>query len=126
MSNLANCKVYATLGVKDLEEARMFYSETLGLNFVEENHGGIMYESGGSHLFVYQSDFAGTNEATGASWMVDDIESIVEELKLKGVEFEHYDGMKGDWQGDVCVTDGMKAAWFKDPSGNILNLGNEM
>jgi len=123
MSGLANSKVYATLGVKDMEEAKQFYGETLGLNLVEENYGGVMYESGGANLFVYQSDFAGTNQATGASWMVNDIESLVEDMKAKGVTFERYDTMPGEWRGDVCVMEGMKAAWFKDPSGNILNLG---
>lgn len=123
MTNLSECRVYATIGVKDVETAKRFYGETLRLKLVEESYGGVMYESGGTNLLVYESQFAGTNQATYVSWMAKDIESLVEDLKAKGVEFEHYEGTPGEWQGDVCVMEGMKAAWFKDPDGNILNLG---
>ena len=124
MGKLAEGDVCATLGVKNLDEARTFYGETLGLGLVDDNFGGLMYKSGNSKLFVYESQFAGTNQATAASWMVDDITAAVDELKAAGVTFERYDGMPGEWQGEVNVVEGMKAAWFKDPSGNILNVGS--
>ena len=125
MTRLSEGNVCATLGVKNLDEAKSFYGDTLGLELLEEDFGGVTYKSGESRLFVYETQFAGTNQATAASWMVDDISAVVNELKDKGVVFEKYDGMPGEWQGDVIVMEGMKAAWFKDPSGNILNVDSK-
>ena len=73
-------------------------------------------------MLVYKSQYAGTNKATAATWTVDNINSAVQGLKAKGVVFEHYDfpGVKRD--GDVHLTGRTKAAWFKDPDGNILSL----
>lgn len=122
---LGNANVHAVLGVKDLEAARKFYEETLGLTKVDENPAGMMYSSGTTKVFVYQSEFAGTNQATGASWDVDDVEAVATTLKEKGVTFEHYDNIPGvTLEGDIHVMGSMKAAWFKDPSGNILCVSN--
>jgi len=114
-------KVFATIAVSDIAIAKEFYGGTLGLSQVDENPGGVTYESGGGRLFVYQSPTAGTNQATCASWLVDDVNSVVEELKAKGVNFEHYDFPGGTREGDVHIMGSMKSAWFKDPDGNILN-----
>jgi hypothetical protein len=78
-------------------------------------------------LFVYPSEFAGTNKATAAAWNTDNIEAVVDELKSKGVEFEHYPNMPGvSLQGDVHVMGELKAVWFKDPDGSILNITSGM
>jgi catechol 2,3-dioxygenase-like lactoylglutathione lyase family enzyme len=128
---LGDKNVAATLAVKDLAAARDFYENTLGLTQLEggpqDDPDAIMYESGGSAVLVYVSSYAGTNQATAASWAVgDDLESIVAALKGKGVTFEHYDNLPGtSREGDVHVMGDLKAAWFKDPSGNILNLVNQ-
>lgn len=117
----------ATIAVKDMEAAKKFYEGTLGLTKVEDSPGGILYKSGNSNVFIYQSEFAGTNKATAASWGVgDDVESIIEDLKAKGVSFENYDIPGATKQGDVHVMGELKAAWFKDPDGNILNIVNKM
>jgi catechol 2,3-dioxygenase-like lactoylglutathione lyase family enzyme len=121
----------ATIAVKDMDAAKKFYEGTLGLKPAEhQDEGGLLYKSGDSNVFVYQSQFAGTNQATTASWAVgDDIEKVVEELKAKGVKFEQYDGIPGvKREGEIHIAgDGkLKAAWFKDPDGNILNLVNGM
>lgn len=119
----------ATIAVKDLETAKAFYEGKLGLTAESGNDpGGIMYKSGDSHVFVYQSEYAGTNKATTASWGVgDDIESVVADLKSKGITFESYDNIPGATkQGEVHIIGELKAAWFKDPDGNILNLVNKM
>jgi catechol 2,3-dioxygenase-like lactoylglutathione lyase family enzyme len=118
-------KVFATLAVKDIGEARRFYGETLGLKQVDENPGGVTYESGGGQLFVYQAPTAGTNQATSASFAVDDLEATVADLKDKGVKFEHYDMPGGKREGDIHIMGPMKAAWFKDLDGNILWVGND-
>ena len=121
---LADTAAVATIAVKNLQAARRFYEGSLGLKPAggEQQPGVTTYESGGSRLLVYESQFAGTNKATAATWLVgDQIESIVKTLKAKGVPFEHYDMPGLTLQGDIHVGgDNMKAAWCKDPDGNIL------
>ena len=117
----------ATLAVSDLERAREFYENTLGLSPVQEQPGGILYKSGNSVVLVYPSEYAGTNQATAASWAVgDDFDAIVDALRSKGVSFEHYDDLPDTTrEGDEHIADNFKAVWLKDPDGNILNLVNE-
>jgi catechol 2,3-dioxygenase-like lactoylglutathione lyase family enzyme len=116
----------ANLAVRDLDRARKFYTETLGLDEVDkEGDELIVLRSGDSEVSVYRSDFAGTNKATAVTWGVDDIDAEVETLKGKGVMFEHYDMPGLELEGDVHVGGGMKIAWFKDPDGNILNIVEE-
>jgi catechol 2,3-dioxygenase-like lactoylglutathione lyase family enzyme len=120
----------ATLAVKDINAARDFYENTLGLTQVEggpSDPSAVLYRSGSSTVLVYQSGYAGTNQATAASWAVgDELDAIVQSLKEKGVTFEHYDDLPGTTrEGDVHVMGELKAAWFKDPDGNILNLANQ-
>jgi len=117
----------ATIAVSDLQRARHFYENTLGLALVQEQPGGILYKSGNSVVLVYPSGYAGTNQATAASWAVgDDLDAIVGELRAKGVSFEHYDDLPDTTrEGDVHIADDFKAVWFKDPDGNILNLVNQ-
>jgi catechol 2,3-dioxygenase-like lactoylglutathione lyase family enzyme len=114
----------ANLAVKDLKAAKKFYEGTLGLKAVgREGEHLIAYRSGASTLLVYKSQYAGTNKATAVTWTVGkELESIVQALKAKGVAFEHYDIAGMTRKGDVHVADGMKAAWFKDPDGNILSI----
>jgi catechol 2,3-dioxygenase-like lactoylglutathione lyase family enzyme len=114
----------ANLAVKDLDTARVFYEQTLGLEQVgSEGQEVVMYRSGKTTLNVYRSKEAGTNKATAVTWVVgDDVERVVQALKGKGVTFEHYDMPGLTLEGDVHVGYGMKVAWFKDPDGNILNL----
>ena len=75
-------------------------------------------------LLVYPSEYAGTNQATAATWAVgDDFEAIVQDLKTKGVPFEHYDDLpETTREGDVHAMGDLKGVWFKDPDGNILSL----
>jgi catechol 2,3-dioxygenase-like lactoylglutathione lyase family enzyme len=117
----------ATLAVSDLQRARDFYENTLGLTPVQEPPGGILYKSGNSVVLVYPSEYAGTNRATAASWAVGtDFDGIVADLSAKGVAFEHYDDLPDTTrEGDVHIAGEFKAVWFKDPDGNILNLINE-
>lgn len=121
---LNQATVFATIAVHDIEKAKEFYGGTLGLNQVEENPGGVTYKSGEGKLFVYAAPTAGTNQATSASWNVDDIATAVSELKGKGITFEHYDMPGGTLEGDVHTMGSMRAAWFKDPDGNILNISS--
>ena len=114
----------ATIAVKDIEKARKFYQDILGLTPLPAGEPGVVaFKSGASSILVYKSDFAGTNRATTATWTVDDeLADTVKSLKSKGVTFEHYDMPGITREGDVHVTGNSKAAWFKDPDGNIIAL----
>lgn len=122
---LADFNVIAMVAVNDLASGKEFYGKKLGLKQTDENPGGITYTCGGSRLFMYQSPTAGTGQATCATWEVTDIESVVAELKNKGVNFEHYDIPGAQSTGDIMTMGPMKAAWFKDPDGNILGISNK-
>lgn len=122
---LSEGTVYATIAVKDINKAKEFYGGTLGLEQASENPGGVTYKSAGGRIFVYASQDAGTNRATYAAWQTEDVESAVNDLKSKGVSFEQYDDLPGATrEGDIHLMGDLKAAWFKDPDGNILAVGN--
>jgi catechol 2,3-dioxygenase-like lactoylglutathione lyase family enzyme len=117
----------ANIAVKNLEASKKFYEDTLGLTQIgTEGQELIVFKSGNSTINVYKSQYAGTNQATAVTWVVDeDVEDIVQALKAKSVMFEHYDDMPDmTREGDVHVAGNMKVAWFKDPDGNILNIAS--
>ena len=112
----------ATLAVKDMARARDFYENTLGLKQSEygpQDPGAVVYQSGDSAVLVYESEYAGTNQATAASWALgDDFDAIVQSLQEKGVSFERYDNLPDvTREGDVHVMGELRAVWFKDPTG---------
>ncbi len=123
---LGDSDAIATIAIKDLHAARTFYGDVLGLKEQprSDNPEVITYGSGSSTILVYRSQYAGTNKATVVTWSVgDDLESIVQTLKAKGVAFEHYDLPQLSRQGDIhAASDGLRVAWFKDPDGNILSI----
>ncbi|MES2971706.1 MAG: VOC family protein [Patescibacteria group bacterium] len=122
---LGDKDVAATIAVKDLTVAKEFYQGKLGLMLEQESPAGDLYASGSCKLFVYPSGYAGTNQATYASWKVDDVDATVAELKSKGIVFEQYDNLpETTREGDVHVMGDNRAAWFKDPDGNILSIGD--
>jgi catechol 2,3-dioxygenase-like lactoylglutathione lyase family enzyme len=124
---LADKNAMATIPVKDIGAAKKFYERTLGLKKSgAEDNGVATYTSGDSTIVVYESQFAGTNRATAATWGVgDELDNIVRTLKNAGVAFEHYDMPGLRQEGDIHVAGGFKAAWFKDPDGNILHINNQ-
>jgi catechol 2,3-dioxygenase-like lactoylglutathione lyase family enzyme len=117
----------ANIAVRNLEVAKKFYEDTLGLTEVgAEGQEAIVFKSGNSTVIVYRSQYAGTNQATAVTWTVgkEDIENIVQQLKVKDITFGHYDMPGVTREGDIHVADNMKIAWFKDPDGNILNIAS--
>ena len=116
----------ATVGVKDVAAARKFYEEKLGLKPLPSQEKDVLsYKAGSSTLLVYQSRYAGTNQATAVTWDVEDVDGTVRALKGKGVAFEHYDLPGTTREGDVHVAGKTRVAWFKDPDGNIHSLVTE-
>ena len=123
---LADQNALATIAVKDLDAARKFYEGTLRLKKSGPDDPEFStYRSGDSALMVYRSQYAGTNKATAATWQVGDaLDEVVRTLKSAGIAFEHYDMPDARREGDVHVFGDFKAAWFKDPDGNILHVNN--
>jgi catechol 2,3-dioxygenase-like lactoylglutathione lyase family enzyme len=121
---LGNKDAAANIAVKNLETAKKFYEDILGLTQVgAEGQELIVFKSGNSTINVYRSQYAGTNKATAVTWVVGgEMEGVVQQLKTKGVAFEHYDMPEMTREGDIHVAGTMKVAWFKDPDGNILNI----
>jgi catechol 2,3-dioxygenase-like lactoylglutathione lyase family enzyme len=119
---LSDRDIVATVAVKNLEAARRFYENTLGLSLITENQEALTFKTGRSMLFVYRSHYSGTNKATAATWLADDVEEVVHALKGRGVNFEHYDMPNMTRQGDIHIAGAMKTAWFKDPDGNIFSI----
>ena len=117
---LSQYDIAVALPASDLERARDFYEKTLGFE-PEVGEGGTTYRSGNAALFLYPSQFAGTNKATAAAWGVEDIEDVVDGLREKGVTFEEYDfeGLTTE-NGIATLGDGTRSAWFTDTEGNIL------
>jgi len=123
---LGDIDAAANIAVKNLDAATKFYEDTLGLKQVgAEGQELIVFRSGTSTIYVYESQYAGTNQATAITWVVgEDIENVIRRLKDKGVTFEYYDIPDMTRQGDVHVGGNMKVAWFKDLDGNLLNLAS--
>ena len=120
---LGKARARPMIAVSDLDRARKFYEEVLGLDASEAVGGEVLeVRSGDTLINVYRSEFAGTNKATALTFDVEDIEAEVSELKGKGVFFENYNMPGLEQHGDLYVGEGMKTAWFKDPDGNILSL----
>ncbi|HWF44998.1 MAG TPA: VOC family protein [Candidatus Kapabacteria bacterium] len=118
---LQQSPMYAYVPVKDLSRARKFYEGTLGFRPMEENNGGVMYQSGnGTAFFLYPSGGAGTNQASTAFWKVDNLDAEMSALRSKGVKFEDYDMPGVKTENGVAIGGGAKAAWFKDSEGNIM------
>ena len=113
--------MYAYIPAQDVDRARKFYEDKVGLKPKHETSAGVIYEfAEGTACFLYPTSNAGTSKASQAFWQVEDIEREVIELKRRGVVFEEYDmpGMKNE--NSIYTGGGAKAAWFKDSEGNTL------
>lgn len=119
---LSNIPLYATIPVKDLRKSMDFYSRTLGMDIIDEDEMGVWYQAGDTRFALYISEFAGTSKAPAVIWVVEQPEKLVKILKGRGIDFDVHDGHgKVVASGGEMYTRGRyKAAWFKDPSGNII------
>lgn len=121
---LNKASVMATIPAEDLERARKFYQDTLGLKQLDSPEGTATFEAGsGCTIFIYER--ARTKaEHTAITFLVEDVKATVKDLTAKGVKFEQYDmpGIKTDEMGVADMGDGNPIAWLTDPEGNILAI----
>jgi catechol 2,3-dioxygenase-like lactoylglutathione lyase family enzyme len=121
--SLSSYKLNVSIAVSDMARAEEFYEGKLGLPAVQAGaDGSRIYSSGGdAALHVYPSPGrAGMSTATLATWYVDDVERVVDELTSNGVTFEHYKELTTDEKGISPRAGGGKVAWFKEPDGNTF------
>jgi catechol 2,3-dioxygenase-like lactoylglutathione lyase family enzyme len=115
----------ATLPTKDLPKARSFYEDTLGLTPARESVAGVTYKCGGGMVFVFHSDYAGSNKSTALSFDVPTsaFDDEIDALREKGVSFMTFEAEGLEWnEGVASMGDEMRSVWFTDPDGNILNV----
>ena len=120
---LAKHSIHTTLPAADLERAKRFYAEKLGLIPESEAPAGLFYYCGaGTKFLLFPTQGAASGTHTQAGWSVDDIEAEVAELKARGLVFEEYDTPYLKTVNGVATMGPIKAAWFKDSEGNLLGL----
>ena len=122
---LSNSPIIPTLPAADLDRARAWYEEKLGLKASQERSDGLMYDCGGTQFLLYPTSFAGTAQNTLAGWRVEDIQAEMADLRTRGVVFEEYDFPGLKTVDGVADFEGGKGSWFKDSEGNTLALTQE-
>jgi catechol 2,3-dioxygenase-like lactoylglutathione lyase family enzyme len=126
--SLSNYHLKPSIAVSDMGRAQEFYEGKLGLSIVQAGADGSRVYAAGrdTSLHVYPSTtHAGSSTATLATWYVDDVEQVVDELSSRGVTFEHYEGLTTDERGISPRAGGGKVAWFKDPDGNTFAVESQ-
>lgn len=113
---------HTTVAVADLERAKTWYREKLGLEPTAEDVGGAWFECSGGKFLLFPTPFAGTAQNTVMEWTVDDVVKVVGGLRSRGVAFDTFEMEGVDWDGDIAMMGSHKGAWFKDSEGNILAL----
>jgi catechol 2,3-dioxygenase-like lactoylglutathione lyase family enzyme len=119
---ISKLEVTATLPVKDLNRAKKFYAEKLGMTPISEDPGGLTYQCKDSKFFLFPSSGASRAEFTQASWNTKDIAAEVAALKSKGIVFEEYNLPDFKTIKSIATMGNTRAAWFKDSEGNLLGL----
>ena len=117
----ANTKAFSGFAVDDVDEARRFYGETLGLSTSEDNGLITLHIAGDRDVLIYPKPDHTPATFTILNFPVDDIDAAVDKLTERGVRFERYDGMGQDERG-IMRDQGPPIAWFTDPAGNILSV----
>jgi catechol 2,3-dioxygenase-like lactoylglutathione lyase family enzyme len=121
-SALSHSALIGFAGVSDLDRARRFYGDTLGLPITEENPFAVVADANGTMLRLTAVEQPAAAPYTVLGWNVADIGSMIDELTARGVRFTRYEGMEQDERGIWTAPGGAKIAWFLDPDGNNLSL----
>ncbi len=114
-------KAFSSFSIDDLQQAKKFYGNTLGLK-VSESPEGLELHPGNLDVFLYPKSNHKPASFTVLNFLVDDIEATVDELTKSGVRFEHYEGAIRTDEKGIHRNGGPTIAWFKDPAGNILSV----
>ena len=123
---LTDHRAYATIPAADMNRAKSWYRDKLGLTPAMEDEMGCMYKLGGGTSFLlYPTPNAGKAPNTLLSFATDDVEAEVQDLRRHGVKFEDYDMPGLKTVNDIATMGQFHAAWFKDSEGNILAVGDE-
>jgi predicted enzyme related to lactoylglutathione lyase len=123
---LSTSPIRAYIPASDIARARKFYEGIVGLVPKIEYSGGVIYDCGGSEVFLYPTPNAGTSKASQAFWQVSNVEAEVTDLKSRGVKFEEYDMPGIQMTNSIATGGGAKTAWFKDTEGNILAVSQRL
>ena len=116
-----NTKAFSGFAVDDVDKAREFYADTLGLEVSEENELLTLHIADDRPTLVYPRPNHTPAEYTILNFPVDDIDQAVDDLTARGVQFERYEGFEQDERG-IMREEGPPIAWFKDPAGNVLSV----
>lgn len=119
---LSAAPMQAALPASDMERAKRFYRDTLGLTISREAEDAVHFESGGTEFFIYPTANAGQAPHTLAAWIVADLDAEMADLRGRGVTFEEYDLPGLTTVNGVAELVTMRGAWFKDSEGNILGV----
>ncbi|MCG5218702.1 VOC family protein [Streptosporangium soli] len=117
-------KAFSGFAVDDMEKAKKFYGDVLGLKVTEEHGLAMLHLAGGTNVLIYPKPSHTPASFTILNFPVDDIETAVDELTRRGVRFERYESMKTDEKG-IFREGGPLIAWFRDPAGNVLSVLQE-
>ena len=120
---LRDAKIAARIPVRDLDAARAWYAEKLGLEPVEERPGGLRYEFGNGEFALFESAGQASGGHTQMAWEVEDFEATVAELRERGVDFDEYGITTVEGNYPSKGGRGERAAWFRDLDGNLFGLG---
>jgi catechol 2,3-dioxygenase-like lactoylglutathione lyase family enzyme len=131
---LAQARVIAKLPAQDLDRARRFYRDQLGLEPAEEREGGLRYVCGETEFHVFRSSGRASGTATQLAFEVDDIDAAVAELRARGVAFEPFDIAGFEVRDDIVLVPGNypskgsreRGAFFRDSEGNLMGLGQSL
>jgi catechol 2,3-dioxygenase-like lactoylglutathione lyase family enzyme len=118
--------VYATIPAQNLERAKSYYADKLGLKPEEERPEGLRYRAGSGGFLLFESAGQPSGSHTQLGWDVDDVEAAVAQLRGNGVVFEEYDMPGLKTVNGIAEIAGEKAAWFKDSEGNLLAIGERL
>lgn len=119
----ANTKAFSGFAVDDVDKARAFYSETLGIETTAEEMGLLtLHLAGDRPTMIYPKPDFTPASYTILNFPVDDVDAAVDELASRGVDFLRYDGFEQDERGIASPPHGPRIAWFKDPAGNVLSV----
>ncbi len=123
---LDRADVYATIPAQNLERAKSFYADKLGLKPEEERPEGLRYRCGNGGFLLFESSGEPSGTHTQLGWDVDDVEAAVATLRQNGVVFEEYDMPGFKTVNGIAEIAGEKGAWFKDSEGNLLAIGERL